>query len=31
MPKIFVRPPPVTISQAMKVTKWSTLTGDFEP
>src|SRR5450756_2739913 len=27
-PKISVRPPPVTISQAIKVTKWSTFTGD---
>jgi hypothetical protein len=28
LPKIFVSPWPVTISQAIKVTKWSTLMGD---
>src|SRR4051812_31687054 len=28
IPKIFVRPHPVTISQAMKVTKWSTYSGE---
>jgi hypothetical protein len=30
VPKIFVTPRPVTISQAMKVTKWSTFIGDFD-
>jgi hypothetical protein len=30
VPKIFVSPPPVTISQAIKVTKWSTFTGDID-
>src|ERR1700726_367860 len=30
VPKISVSRPPVTIWQAMKVTKWSTFSGDFE-
>jgi hypothetical protein len=30
LPKIFVRLLPVTISQAMKVTKWSSFSGDFD-
>jgi len=31
LPEISVSPAAVTISQAIKVTKWSTFTGDFEP
>src|ERR1700688_1536725 len=30
VPKISVSRPPVTIWQAIKVTKWSTFSGDFE-